>query len=282
MPCTLIDSIFSIISCLPIICFSVGRCPNCLWRSVWAITQATVYLVLVRNYPSGCLSMGCHPRSCPSVGRWTRRSLSVGGMLPMKLSFSWVSFPCGVSVSLRLSWVSFPCGVSVPLCLPWVSFPSFWISFPSFLWVSFPSFLWVSFPFSVGFQSPFVSMGFIPSWGFSPPFVSSLLCLCGLWPLCLCSPPLHTQHFRLVHSCIQLHFTSSPPRHAPHLPTPFEPHPSSLPLQISSPLLSSPHLPPPLRAPWDMLSLPLPFESLHLPSTSLAFQLAFTSTALSF
>jgi hypothetical protein len=56
--------------------FFVGCCPNHLWRSVWAVTRVAVYLVPVRSFQSACLS----------VGRWTRRSVSVGGTLPKKSS----------------------------------------------------------------------------------------------------------------------------------------------------------------------------------------------------
>ena len=62
--------------------------------SVWAVTQAAVCLVPVWSHPSHCLS----------VGHWTRRSLSVGGMLPEKLS------SCGPLPPKKISTVVF--------CLP--------------------------------------------------------------------------------------------------------------------------------------------------------------------
>jgi hypothetical protein len=146
----------------------------------------------------------------------------------------------GVSVPLRL------CGVSVPLRFHGFHYP-------------------------VGFQSPFVFHGFHSLMGFQSPLrLVSSLSLWAVAPLSLFTP-LHTRHFCLVHSCIQPRFTSPPPRHAPHLPTPFEPHPSSLPLRFSSPRLTSPPPPPPPSTMGHALpatAIRVPPPPFHLPCLS--------------
>jgi hypothetical protein len=225
------------------------------------------------------LSNGRHPRSSApfhpsfffSLWGFSPPFVSRGFQSP---SFSWVSVPLRLSWGFSppsslwgfsppsFPWVSLPCGVSVPLCLSWVSFPC-----------------GVS-----PFQSPFVFHGFHSLMGFQSPLrLVSSLSLWAVAPLSLFTP-LHTRHFCLVHSCIQPRFTSPPPRHAPHLPTPFEPHPSSLPLRFSSPRLTSPPPPPSKHhgtcspchrhsSPSTSLPPPLPFNwhlpALHCPSDSL-------------
>jgi hypothetical protein len=171
-------------------------------------------------------------------------------------------FLCGVSVPLCLSWVSVPCGVSVPLPSPWVLFPcgvsvpllSLWVLFPCGVSVPLLS-SWVSVPFvSVGFQSPFISVGFSPLWGFSPPFVSSLLCLCGPLPLCLCSPPFTLDTFA---QCIAAYNRTLPPLPSQCIQPPFESHPCSFPplpptliLLVSPPPLSLSRWPTRTRTQW--------------------------------
>jgi hypothetical protein len=237
------------------------------------LPQSFVAICLGR-YSSNCLSCagtelpkrlsvyGPSSKKLSSVGHWTRRSLSVGGTLPMKSSFLWVSFPCGVSVPLRLSWVSFPRGVSVPLRFPWVSSPSFWVSFPSFSWVSFP--------FSVGFQSPSFPWVSFPRGVSVPPSSRLFSVSVGRCHSVSVHPPLHTRHFRSV-----LHTT------ALHLPTPStcttSAHTVRATPQLASPpiLLASPRLPPP---PPSTMGHALPATAIRVPP--LPFHLPCLSTGI--